>query len=219
MTETVVDKIIAAQKAPAQQEPKEEELAICPCCGQKTLHKPVTPDQELTDHFLSCMLTGTPYAKDYELYGGKLVVNVSQVTSELSTKVEHVCTILDNWDKQLADSKAPIQIIKDAVRIFACIPKVQLKTAVGSVLLPSDQIMLICGKVETYHNKRLEQANTDEYLKNCVSELLAMASDTTVLSAVPKDVLMSLIQIHANLYTILVDSGFDANFWERIKLA
>ena len=59
----------------------EDAKVICPCCGKPTLDKQLKVSDALLDHFVSCILTHTPFFNDYSLYNDRIQITCTQLNT------------------------------------------------------------------------------------------------------------------------------------------
>lgn len=204
------------EAAPASKEAGE--FVKCPCCGQMTLHKPVKPGDDMMDHFMACMLTGTPYKYTYELYGGRIHVTVTQITNDIRKYVMDACSLLDRWADITLDSSSQIAEIKDLVRTYSCILDITVDNGTARVFYPADAMKKVCEAVISLHGDVAAGKLDAQAVGAKVDELLNMAKDPGSISSLPATMLMAAFQLHNQLFQIMMDAGFDENFWARIKL-
>lgn len=217
MADTSMEEIL--RKAGDGKEIGEEEMVICPCCGKATLKKPIAPSGEIMDHFLACMMTGEPYVRPYSLYGGKMTIAVSQVTTTLAKKVESACTILSGWDAKFPDRSTQINLISGAIKTYACIESVRVDAGSVKVFTPGSRVLDMCGEIIELARPVSTGDVDDATLGAALDKFEKLVTDNQLMSAVPSSVLLSLAQLHSQVYGMLLDAGFDKNFWGRIKLA
>ena len=54
--------------------PDEKENAVCPCCGEKTLKRPVKVDGKIVDDYLASIMTGIPFSHTFNMFDGRLKI-------------------------------------------------------------------------------------------------------------------------------------------------
>lgn len=204
------------EAAPAPQEAGE--LVKCPCCGKMTLHKPVKPGQDIMDHFMACMLTGTPYKQTYELYGGRMRVTVTQITNDIRRYVMDACAALDSWRDLLVDRNTELEEMKDALRTYSCIVDVTVDNGTVRTFYPGEGMHELCTEITALREAVNGGKVTPDELRASVDKLNAKTKDPATISSLPPTMLMASFQLHNQLFQIMMDAGFDENFWDRIKL-
>lgn len=193
-----------------QQQQPAEDLVRCPCCGKETLHRPVKPPQQVMDAFMACMITGEDFSNDYELFGGRVRITVSRVPDIYEDKIGRIDMLLTDAEKAgLAyNQKLPLML-----RGYASIRRIEVSAAANAVFLPSETAL------KAIDDALAAYASATEGRYEAMLEKLAVLDDRKLVSAVPVPTLIAVVQTHNNLYTLLLETGFDSNFWDRIKLA
>jgi hypothetical protein len=198
--------------------PQERTASICPCCGQPTLPYPIKhlPD-DLADQFMACLLSGTPFTHAYPLYNGRVVITVTQMTQELHDLVNRLIHHIN----RLADSGVAI----DGVSFDNMTGVVRTLVSVNSIEIKAAGTSRVFQPVENLHRAlaafdELDPGDvTSDAMKNKVRGIYRSLTDPSEVSGVPAIQIMTTIEAHARLLTILMDSGFDENFWAGIELA
>jgi hypothetical protein len=193
---------------------------ICPCCGKPTLDKPLAIKNNLLDHFLSCLITHTQFHHTYELFDGKIKVT---------------CAQLDDKDKQLskdiATSLQSLVLVDDIIEDHKCI-------AIANtfyLMMHITSIQITAGDMPSlYHPQTVARSIVKDCLGaiskykedkssidivNTVYSYYDKVTEPTLVSSLPTDVLAQVQETHEKLYNLLLESGFDGNFWKGIELA
>lgn len=210
-----------AQQQAAAEAPKKEEartMSICPCCHQPTLPYPVAhiPD-ELADQFMACMISGTPFTHVYPLYNGRVKITVTQMTAELRTVVERLTHEIDRLeDSGFALDNVSLDTMKGVVRSLVSVPSIEIQA--GGAVKTFQPQAVVKRALESFNAIDPGDTGSDK-LKDTVRGVFRSLTDPSEVSGVPPIQIMTTIEAHARLLDILMDSGFDANFWAGIELA
>lgn len=203
-----------------------EELVRCPCCGKLTLQKPLKPNQDLVDQWLSCMLTATPFHHTYQVYDGRMKITATQLSSEDIDLVDDLVSTLQyvkdmDWSSPERGGSCPVRVdqMLGASRLYISILVVSI-TSEGTekTYKPAAMVKAAAGIVKGKETAIRAGASVDEWipaLKECERLLLAPEN----MSAVPLPMIMGVAEAHNRLSRILMDTGFDDAFWEGIELA
>lgn len=208
----------AAADATRQEQEQKRTASICPCCHQPTLPYPVAhvPD-ELADQFMACLISGTPFTHVYPLYNGKVRITVTQMTAELRTIVEQVTHAIDRLaDSGLSLDDVSFDTMKGVVRSLISVPSIEIQA--GALTKTFQPQATVKRALEAFNT--LEPGDTSsEQVMSTVRGVFHSLTDPAEVSGVPPIQIMTTIEAHARLLDILMDSGFDANFWAGIELA
>ena len=115
---------------PEQEPSTEQQYDICPCCGKPTLKRPVKPGQELTDHWMACMISGTPFTHTYPLFKGRVEIMVGMMSPETEGKLSLLTSMLDLAESRL-EGNAPVNMaqVKAMLRMCALVHKVRIRAS------------------------------------------------------------------------------------------
>lgn len=207
------------------QEPaKDDNMIMCPCCGQNTLHKPITPKQDVVDQWLACIVTGTPFSHTYSMYKDRIKVTVTVADD----KLRRTMTELRTWLTRAMDrlwpelERRPFNVDEMLVRcqVLGCITAIDVKDK-DKVLtaLPSAIVSSVYNSIKPFVDTAIfgdqNQAEFKTVLLDCHTRLY----DTKNVSAVPMDLLASAVYTHATLNRYMLDMGTASDFWTGIELA
>lgn len=213
-------------KAPEEQQETNEHLIKCPCCGKLTLQKPLDIQSTVLDEYMASIIAGVPFQHTYTVYGN-VDINVTVLSKSEGLKLYTVAQLLDTLitsvnaadqrDKiKLEELSAMLQLYAGVVGITAHKDNRILKS-----YEPSKIVWDICDKImelqELIH--LFATAEPDSDVLETVLKLYEANCSETVLSAVPDVMLRAIVRTHTDLYNILMNNGFDENFWKGIELA
>lgn len=196
-------------------------FVTCPCCGKPTLPKPVKPNQELVDHWLACMMTGTPFSHAYPIYDGKLTVTVTRLSAAQVDKLDQSLTVLDLLKaKAWPDPGCPVNLdlLRGLIRRLVSIKEIKLHGSHPVVFAPQPVALGWCGRLVSEKAALLaftDISSVSELLQACYDDL----TNPELVSAVPDEMLLAVLSAHVSISDILMSAGFDSNFWKGIELA
>jgi hypothetical protein len=204
----------AASSAEADQPVLPPTKRICPCCGQPTLARPVLKiNDELLDQFMSCTITGQPFAREYPLFDGRVLVQVSQPSSDAWEKLDLCDFALAHMDGM--DPNVPVDKLRSLIKALAGIDKVTV---------------IYKGENRVFHPMEVLSKEIPEILAavdledkaeagSRLSQVFSRLSSPQNISAIPIRMLMAVNDAHAQISDILLEAGFDSNFWKGIEFA
>ena len=198
-----------------QEQAPDKTANICPCCGKPTLDYPIPhiPDM-LLDQFMACMISGTPFTHRYELYGGRIAITVSQMTEDHRLTVADILRIIGTAkDMGALAPGVDLDTLGSLARTMIHIVEINIKTGGTSKMCrPSD-------RVRDAHELLRRAEHDKDALQQAVRSAHAALTSPDNISSVPPAQLLAVIETHAKLLDILMDAGFDKNFWKGIELA
>lgn len=203
-----------------------EQLIKCPCCGKLTLQKPLDIQSMVLDEYMASIIAGEPFQHTYTVYGN-VDINVTVLSKSEGLKLYTVVQLLsslvsavnpaDQSNKiKLEELSAMLQLYAGVVSITAHKDNRILKS-----YEPSKVIWDICDKLlemQAAIHIFVSGGQTGEPL-DAVLKLYETNCSEAVLSAVPDVMLRAIVRTHTDLYNILMNNGFDENFWKGIELA
>jgi len=212
---------LSEKAAEPAQPPQEDRFVKCPCCGQHTLKKPVKLGDDLLTQWLACTATGLPFSHVYKLYGGRVLITATQPGAETIARLAAASAAIDyalNDKDYTGLQAAELQNMMNSVRLFSCVNKVAFTSPTTraydtgaaaeqavALLVDARADQRVHADRQLWHDK-LVKANT-------------IITDNENVSAIPLGVLLAVGQTHVQLTDILMDAGFDADFWQGIELA
>jgi len=203
-----------------------EQLIKCPCCGKLTLQKPLDIQSTVLDEYMASIIAGEPFQHTYTVYGN-VDISVTVLSKSEGLKLYTVVQLLsslvsavnpaDQSDKiKLEELSAMLQLYSGVISITAHKDNRILKS-----YEPSKVIWGICDKLlemqDAIHMFVSGEANGETL--DAVLKLYEANCSEAVLSAVPDVMLRAIVRTHTDLYNILMNNGFDENFWKGIELA
>jgi hypothetical protein len=200
---------------------QEEQFIMCPCCGKTKIKKPVEIKSILMEQYMACMMTGTPFAHTYEMYDGKIKITVTMLTQDESDNLIQTRALLDLCAIKVdAEMDDVVKNLKGMLELYSQIDTITVKNDKNvKAFTPAATAKEICA---TLLKKRTE-ITTDklekEVLKDMLQDSYNTCKNTDLMSVVPPVILSTVRSTHDTLYSILVEAGFDPNFWKGIELA
>lgn len=206
------------ENKPVEQKPEatdtKQAFVLCPCCGKPTLTRPVKINDELLDHYMSCIISGVPFSHTYPIYGGRIKITVSQLDEPMIQALRKTGRILDTWSSEEDHDKEVFQELDHLIKLYCAITSISVSAgATTKELQPYNVVMSICKTISDY-----TETSGITKLDLARKQLETMRSPQTA-AGVPAAIVMGVIEAHQQIYNILLNAGFDVNFWEGIELA
>lgn len=207
--------------AKEKEEGSKVEYVPCPCCGKLTLVRPVEVKGELLDHYMSCIMSGTPFWHTYKLYGGKLEITITQMSRDDGLRLKTATAEIDGIMHRLnTESQERAKDVIQLARMFACITNITVHSSGQSKCFnPNTHVYEILGYFDRLQVDLAAGAKNSEDAEQAVKKAYDVLHDATVMSAVPIRALLLIMESHAQLFDILLSAGFDTTFWNGIELA
>ena len=204
----------------AKKDTVEDGPIICPCCGKKTLHKPLKLDPEWMDQYMACMLTGEPYSREYTLYNGAISITVTSLSSELAERVSSALVDMEGFD-ELSGEPAAIDAARQLLQVYSMIPEIRITTkGKTATFRPLEAVNAVLDSVHDIRKRLDDKELGDVDVKALMRDKISLPmKDVKKLSGLPVSSLRSIILIHDQMLRVLTESAFDQSFWSRIKLA
>lgn len=193
----------------------EEKMATCPCCGQSTLKKPVKVDSAIVDDYMAGIMTGVPFNHTFDMFNGKLRITVSSATRDEALKLYRFIFITEPFS---ADSSM-VRDLLGLVNTYCSITNIDVsgRNDESRIYRPAEAVMSTCTKLlETWDGENLQEKKT-EFLAD-LQKAYQTLSANDVLSSTPPMILNRVISDFRALETLLLEAGFDENFWKGIEL-
>ena len=195
-------------------EKETNELMRCPCCGEMTLHRPLEIKSAVLDEYMASIISGVQFQHTYTLYGS-VDITVTILSKQEGRKLY---TTLQMLDKIIKDSNTPDALKQKMDELYGTI---QLYSAITSIrtrkdgmvqkrFAPSETIMETCDSLLALGNE-WAVTNLEDIYADCCAE--------GKLSTMPDVMLRAVVKTHNDLYNVLLETGFDENFWKGIELA
>jgi len=190
-------------------------MKTCPCCGKETLQEVPEPAEQLAQHYIACIATGVPFNYTYALYDGAISVTISNLSTADSAVLQRDIPRLKVMNKECGYKldEDMVGALDAQFDIYSIIQSIQIESS-GKAYSPKDNVMACLGLVD----KAFSEAAKGEY-RDVLETVYGRMTDVELLSAVPFAVLSGVVAAHFRVYDVLVNYGFDENFWGRIRLA
>lgn len=188
-----------------EEKTQEKQLEICPCCGKPTLEiDNVQISPEILDHFLACVITGEPFARDYFLYNGKMKVRVTSLPDETLDAMN----ILTSKFNFIEDQK-----IKDAYSLF--IARLFTLLPIVSVSIKKDG-QEVSKNIQAVVKPMLQQAG--DHIKDLewLTKAYTVMLDPEVCFKVPKRVMEEVVAGHLKIEKLLEMQSTSKTFFQGI---
>lgn len=190
-------------------------LKTCPCCGKETLQEVPKPTEQLAQHYIACIATGVPFNYTYDLYDGAIAVTISNLSTADSVALQRDIPRLKIINKECGYKldEDMVNALDAQFDIYSIIQSIRIESS-GKTYSPKDNVMTCLEFV----NKAFSEAAKNTY-QDVLETVYKRMTDVELLSAVPFAVLSGVVAAHFRVYDVLMNYGFDENFWGRIKLA
>lgn len=196
-----------------------ESKLICPCCHKPTLEAPVKINNDTLDHFLSCLLTHSPFFYTYKLFDGKIKVTCTELNESDKSLSKNVSTELSDLviNGVLEEQKGIA--IANTIYLMMRLKDIEVSTHEATLTYQPQQIASVATtELLDCVNKYKEDKNPKNII-DAIDECYKKVTDPNLVSSVPMSMLATVQETHASVYSLLLDSGFNENFWKGIELA
>lgn len=198
-------------------EEKQPEMAVCPCCGQPTLKKPIKVDGKIVDDYLACIMTNVPFNHTFNLFDGKLKINVAMADRDEGLKLyRFICMV-----EPLAPREIKVQDLLGLVKTYGGIKRIDVKGRGNTekTYFPEKHIAEVCNKLLTdWEYVDLTDAGKKQEFLKAVMTAYEQLSQPDLLSSTPPGVLARVMNDFRAMERIILEAGFDENFWKGIEL-
>ena len=204
-------------------EKKEPEKIKCPCCGELTLTQPLDVKGVTLDEFLSSIITGEPYTHTYKMYSGSVEVTVEALPKQTSNVLALCTKVLRSYitkleasdDEHARAAAVPVNELLGTMRRYFGVKMISMykDKKLFKQYLPADAMREAAAEISNAYLKG--QDAFDDAVAKAIERCLAPET----ISALPVDAVENIVLTHADIYIILMNAGFDENFWEGIELA
>ena len=201
--------------------PTTPEYETCPCCKQKTLKKPIKISSEIAEHYMACIVSGVPFNHTFPMYDGRLVIKVLSHSREETILVYKMVMLTE----PLAHTSPMLKDLIGLVNSYGNIESIAVKHKDDegkehvTVYKPSSYVLKACAElVAKWETVKITDDNKKEFLAD-MQEKYNKLSSTEIISAIPPVVLHRVVSDFRMLDSILLEAGFDENFWKGIELA
>lgn len=213
-------------KTTEETQENKEQFIKCPCCGKLTLHKPLDIQSTVLDEYMASIISGVPFQHTYTVYGN-VDINVTVLSKAESLKLYTIAQLLDTLVTSInaADQSDKIKLeeLSELLQLYAGIVSITVNkdNRVLKSYEPAKVVWNICDQIlelqDAIHMFATGDANGE--VLSTVLKLYEANCSEAVLSAVPDVMLRAIARTHTDLYNILMNNGFDENFWKGIELA
>lgn len=191
-----------------------KELMRCPCCGEMTLHRPLEIKSAVLDEYMASIISGVQFQHTYTLYGS---VDIT-VTILSKQDGRRVYTTLQMLDKIIKDTNTPDALkqkmdeLYGTIQLYSTITNIRTRKdgMVQKRFTPAEAIMETCDSILALGSD-IANTNLEDIYADCCTE--------DKLSTMPDVMLRAVVKTHNDLYNVLLETGFDENFWKGIELA
>ena len=219
---------MAEETKTTEEQPQEnnEHLIKCPCCGKLTLQKPLDIQSTVLDEYMASILAGVPFQHTYTVYGN-VDINVTVLSKSEGLKLYTVAQLLETLTTSVnaADQRNKIKLeeLSAMLQLYAGIVSITAHkdNRILKSYEPSKIVWSVCDKILEQQEQiyLFAAAEPDPDVLDTVLKLYEANCSEAVLSAVPDVMLRAIVRTHTDLYNILMNNGFDENFWKGIELA
>lgn len=209
---------MADENTTTVEETIDDTRAVCPCCGQPTLMKPVKVDGKIVDDYLASILTGVPFSHTFGMFDGKLKVTLAVPGREEGIKLYSLIFLMEPY----AGTSTVVKDFIGLVDMYFRIKQISVRsdTKEGKVYFPAKHVLAACDELgKKWENVDLhDEEKKAEFLADIKQKHTAVSA-TDIISATPTIILNKLLGDFSALEKIMLEAGFDENFWKGIKLA
>ena len=192
-----------------------EEFIKCPCCGELTLHKPLDIKSLILDEYMASIITGVPFAHTYTVYDS------IDITAEIPTKhdAQFVYGTIQRLNR-LAAMCAGKEPLDTADKLKSAAGMIQTYSTITSIVTRRDkQIVKTYAPAEAIKNFCVAIKEIPDTNIELILEAFEECDSPEILSTVPDLMIRAIEKTHNDIYTILLNTGFNENFWKGIELA
>ena len=205
------------------EEKKEPVKVKCPCCGELTLTQPLDVKSAVLDEYMAAIITGVPFSHTYGLYNGAVKVTVESLNHKDSMLLSNTETTLKEYVKRMEAEggdqvKTSLGYIKELIKVL------RLYFGVTSIEMYRDKAL-----IKSYTPSELMRTTAtdigaaslagDTQLSEAIAKAIKACLSQDATSTLPTAAIQAIVVTHGDLYNLLMDAGFDENFWAGIELA
>ena len=212
-------------------ETQEAEKIKCPCCGEYTLHKPATIKSMVLDEYMASIMSGVPFSHTYRLYNDKVTVTVTtrskQEAAELYTATQQLAELIRATEGVDIPSATMLKDLYNIIHLYSKIPSiittkddsvVKSYTPAAAMRSIMEELKANLTAFQNYLDPDYDGEDKNTIINVC-SNLHKEYCNEQSLSSLPENVVKTIVETHDDIYAILLDTGFDSNFWTGIELA
>ena len=215
----------------SETKPQEVEKIKCPCCGEYTLHKPATIKSMVLDEYMASIMSGEPFSHTYRLYNDSVTVTATELNKQdsaaLSTVSQNLAELIRNSEGVDATASTLFKELFNTSHIYSHITSI-VTAKDGNIVknyTPAEAMKKMTAEIngsvkliQNYLDPDYEGEDKAAIVELC-NTLHNNYCSAEALSSLPEPVVKTIVQTHDDIYTILLDTGFDSNFWTGIELA
>ena len=204
-------------------EKKEPEKIKCPCCGELTLTQPLDVKGVTLDEFLASIITGESYTHTYKMYSGSVEVTVEALSKQASNVLALCTKVLRNYiakleasdDEQARSAATPINELLGTLRLYFGVKTISMykDKKLFKQYMPADAMREAAANIS--HAYLEGQDAFDDAVAKAIEQCLS----PEVISSLPTEAVRTIVVTHADIYVLMMNAGFDENFWDGIELA
>lgn len=207
-------------------EETKEQFIKCPCCGELTLRKPLDIKSAVLDEYMASLISGVPFQHTYTLHNS-IDITASALTKSDKDKIYATLQLLDTMSKTIGEndpaSRSKVDELAADIQLYYYVSQIQARKQdkVIASFTPASQMSVVCDTVLSYQPRILAFAIGKDDPTNIVADLVTLYDTNCTektLSAIPDVMLRAIVRTHNDLYNILMNNGFDENFWKGIEL-
>lgn len=197
-------------------EEKNQDMAICPCCGERTLKRPVKVDGKIIDDYLASIMTGVPFSHTFNMFDGRLKITCGLADRDTGVMFWRFIHFMEPH----ASDTAIVKDLLGLINTYCAVKRIEVTGSgnMSKLYTPCEILAAACQKfLDEWELVTLTDETKKDFLK-AVSDLYDQLKPTDVISSVPPTVLNRVNNDFRALESIMLQAGFDENFWKGIKL-
>lgn len=196
---------------------EEKKTYICPCCGHEMDAPPIKIDGKVVDDYLSSIMTGEPFSHTFPLFDGKLKIMIKAISREAGLVLYDFVLLVEPYTRESSQLRDMLGV----VNAYCLVNRIILKTEKDEhVYLPAKAIMEEVTKiVDDYGKANMQDEEVKAKFLQDIQAAYHRLSNNDVLSSTPPMIMNRIIEDFKKLETMLLEAGFDENFWQGIVLA
>ena len=206
------------------EEKKEPVKVKCPCCGELTLTQPLDVKSALLDEYMAAIITGVPFSHTYGLYNGAVKITVESLDRANTTLLFTITKRLEDYAKA-NEGKVPSGMESAFTYIKELAGVLKLYFGVTSIEMYRDKQLIKSYTPSAVMRSQAEAiaaallTGDNEKAKDVITNAVDICLSENTISTVPDGAIRAIVVTHGDLYNLLMDAGFDENFWAGIELA
>ena len=196
---------------------EEKENAVCPCCGEKTLKRPVKVDGKIVDDYLASIMTGEPFSHTFNMFDGRLKITCGLSNRETGMMFWRFLHFIEPFSEDTAFVKDLLGLVNS----YCAIKRIEVSGSgdTHKTYTPAEAIAKACSRfLDDWEMADLGDEDSKTKFIQALADLYDKLKPTDVISSTPPVVLSRVNTDFRALETIMLEAGFDENFWKGIKL-